>query len=342
MILTSFLVGACANTAAAAPKLSLGPVWDGPASCAMALGEGARLGRTPERLRVATWNIHWFPDGRPGNEPRRDESTDVAWLACALVYLEADVIALQEVKLTDRGRAALTEVTRRMREATGADWRYVADHCAVPSQQHLAFLYRDDRVAMSNVESHDELDPTARDTSPCSGDLRPALGAYLRSRAGGFDAHVLTVHLDSGKKLRDIKNRRAQWQALGVVSAQRQALVADSDLLVLGDFNVMGSEQVSADDELAQLTNALRALPTPLVAPAATAACTHYYKGKPGRIDIAVYSASMQEGQGAVERVSGVCAAQQCGELPVRGVPATKSLSDHCPLVVEFADKDID
>src|SRR5690606_25396803 len=155
---------------------------------------GRRSGPAPGHLRLISWNLRWFPDGKPGNAPK-ESRTNVDWVACVIAYLDPSLLALQEIKLTDRGTKALARLTSRLGELTGASWSWHADACPVPSQQHVALLYRRDRVSLSEVASHGELDPTARPNGPvgCPGRLRPGLGAYVKSLSGGLDFHVVTA-----------------------------------------------------------------------------------------------------------------------------------------------------
>src|SRR4051812_35719292 len=91
------------------------------ASCAALVGAGQRLARAPGIARFASWNLHWFPDGEPGT---RQAGADLSWLGCALAWLDADVIAVQEVKQSPSAEQALTTVLAELNRWTKA--RYVA------------------------------------------------------------------------------------------------------------------------------------------------------------------------------------------------------------------------
>ena len=72
-----------------------------PIRCAEQVGHGRRLKLEDGRLRIGTWNVRWFPDGVPGVAPeRRRNPTNIEWLACAIAYINVDVLGMQEIKLT--------------------------------------------------------------------------------------------------------------------------------------------------------------------------------------------------------------------------------------------------
>jgi hypothetical protein len=72
--------------------------------------------------------------------------------------------------------------------------------------------------------------------------------------------------------------------------------------------------------------------------------CSHYFSGKAGLLDLAVASKSMAE-LGAAPSViaSGFCGELACQSLP-EGAPLSvqRALSDHCPIVFDLIDKDLD
>ena len=62
------------------PRLELpaGLPWASAESCQRALAAGRRPARASGSVRIATWNLKWFPDGGPGRRPKpnNDEATD--------------------------------------------------------------------------------------------------------------------------------------------------------------------------------------------------------------------------------------------------------------------------
>ncbi len=325
---------------------SFGAIWDDPKRCTQAVLAGRTLKREDGKLRVGTWNIRWFPDGRPGNAPDVD-GTDIAWLACAIAYTDVDVLGLQEIKLTPRAKERLKQLTDELLHLTGSRWLWVADECPTPSRQHVAILYRDKAVSISDLQSHGEIDPTAKagHAAHCPGDLRPALGTYIKSKSGGVDFHFISTHLDSGRTQRDFDNRQKAFLRIGTVHDKRIALNKDEDFIFAADFNLMGCKNCeirNSTQERDLLRQTLANLKRPLTTPKADLDCTEYYRGKGYTIDQIVHSTSMVEAQGSIQQVSGICAAAKCRKLKSEDIPYFSRLSDHCPVMLDIDDKDLD
>ncbi len=328
---------------------AFGAIWDDPERCQARIALGQRLSRRPGHLRVASWNIKWFPDGQPGQHADKHGGTDISWLACAITYLDADVLALQEIKLTPRGLAAEKELAEKLEKQSGAKWQWENDGCADPYRQHVAFLFRSDRVLLSHRRTDAEIDPTvsrSHEKDPlCPGNLRPALAAYVKSKMGGVDFHLVTSHLDSGTGVRDFDNRRAAWQRLAGIYAKRQELVADSDFVFIGDWNSMGCKACGVADAAAEekaLSETLRQLAPPMLLAESNISCSHYYRTHGALLDHVAYTRSMRESYGATQVVTGVCAKSQCARLHDDQTPVFNRLSDHCPVVFDIEDADRD
>jgi endonuclease/exonuclease/phosphatase family metal-dependent hydrolase len=326
-----------------------GPAWDDVGRCRQAVAQSRTSVRKAGVVRVGTWNIKWFPDGRPGNSPDENGGTDIQWLACAIAYLDVDVLALQEVKLTERGFAAKTELVQALDALTHTTWRFETDSCRDPYRQHVGLLYRTDRVDVTEQHTHPEIDPTesrAKDPDPaCRGNLRPAFAAYVKSKAGGLDFHLATSHLDSGREERDIKNRVDAWGLIAKVAGVRRDLVVDDDFVFLGDFNTMGCKKCSTPSpalERSALAAAMTKSAPELVLAETSAQCSQYYRGEAVLLDQVVVSRSMREAYGSMQVIEGVCARSGCKHLETDQLPAFTRLSDHCPVLFDLRDVDDD
>jgi hypothetical protein len=153
--------------------------------------------------------------------------------------------------------------------------------------------------------------------------------------------------LKSGRERRAYDLRRRSIAGLGVVGSDaRQLTSGDPDLLVAGDLNTMGcthcASRVSAADEAALLAEELAPLGLRLVA--STTTCTEYFQGRGALLDHFLVASAVAELPGSRRAsVSGFCADRRCGALPDRAMPrAYRELSDHCPVVVELDDRDLD
>jgi endonuclease/exonuclease/phosphatase family metal-dependent hydrolase len=320
----------------AASDALVASAWSSGDACLAALRRRAPAAG-PRPARIAAWNLEWFPDGSPGT--RAKAGKDLEWLACALALLDADVFVLTEVKAHPRARVALDAVLRHVESLGGGAYRAAIDPCGTGPGQHVALVWNSERVQNRALELYGELNPHG---SPCEGQLRPGYGGYFRF-AGGLDLELIGVHLKSGTDERSFGLRRRSWAALAGVRARAQDARKDDDLVVLGDFNTMGcaecSPRVRAETERAELDRA----ETDLGLLATSPACSHYYHRRSGLLDLALVRRRMRELPPASKvSVSGYCAERNCRPLGDE-VPAAKlALSDHCPIVLELVDRDLD
>lgn len=309
-------------------------------SCTALVGKGQRLPRAAHMARFASWNLHWFPDGKPG---RGGVGSDVAWLACALAWLDADVIAVQEVKQTQSARAALEQLLRELNRLSAG--RYVSrlDDCGSRVPQHVGLIWDEARVTASDVGVVAALNPSGE---ACGKQLRPGLAARLRFR-GGLDLTAISAHFKSMSDERALDLRESTFAAIPGVLSELSRRASDTDLLLLGDLNTMGCDEcsppVSARDELLAADQGLRRAGMRVVA--ADAPGSHFHDGRPSLLDHALATLDMRElDPAALTHVSGACAAGAGKTMP-SGRAAKKlrqRLSDHCPIVLDLSDRDLD
>lgn len=312
--------------------------WASAEACRAAVAEGVE--RPAERARIASWNLRWFPDG--SSHGPSDQPTDVDWMACAMASLGADVIAVQEVMLHPRGRAAVEQLAARLNALTGGRWESRFDECRRDGRQHVGFLFDASRARAVAVEQLDELNPLGG----CAHHLRPGLAAYFRWR-GGLDLHAAVVHLDSGREARDHRHRRQSVVALERAMARLRAAHPDDDVVILGDFNTMGCRTCpgpsEAEDEIAWLDARIASLQPALRRLRGPVGCTEYYRRRGSLLDHVLVSAAMREiDADAPLEVAGACARFRCRLPRGRQVAALDRLSDHCAIVAELEVRDAD
>lgn len=319
-------------------------VWTSPEGCQQVVGSGGRMASVaPAILRVGTWNIRWFPRGCPSNETCPDKTTDIPWLACTIAWMHVDVLALQEILTTPDAEFSLNALRAELERLTGGSWQVDLHACGAPSTQHVGFLWKSARVALRQLADVWELNgaATGATANACAGNLRPGRYAWAKTPLG-VDFHLLSVHFDSGRTSRDYTNRRSAAQRIDEIKIGNTPILhLDQDVLMLGDFNTMGRRDppaVSAQEELAvfdgELAPGFRRLPM-------TPNCTEYFEGKAGTLDHLVVSTGMQE-VAATARVTGYCALAACADIAGAMPAAAERLSDHCPVVVEIQDRDLD
>lgn len=267
-------------------------------------------------------------------------ATDLDWLACVITRLDVDVLAVQEWKTYPRAVAATANLVASLDRLTGGRWRSALDDCQNVAGQHVGFLYDAARVEVRGFMTHAGLNPHG---IACQDQLRPGFGGYFRF-PGGLDLHLISVHLKSGSERRSLGLRQRSLQALPAARDEAQARLFDGDVVFVGDFNTMGcarcSPKLTAQDELDGFSALLSSLGLRPVE--SVLACTHYYRGQPGRLDHFVIPRALAElpSGGRVE-VSGHCGELGCA--PFRDEPAAdRRLSDHCPIVLELDDVDRD
>jgi hypothetical protein len=246
---------------------------------------------------------------------------------------------LTEIISGPRAEAALEALFRRAEAFGGGAFRWAIDPCKTKTSQHVALAWNTKRVKNEALEAYGELNPNG---GPCEGHLRPGFGGYFRA-AGGLDLEIVGVHLKSFPDQRSFELRRSSWASLGAVRRRASGLRKDTDLVVIGDFNAMGcnecSPRVGPDAERAELARADTGLELLEVSPG----CTHYYGQKPGLLDLGLVTRGMQElPKGVKLRAEGYCAERACRPLGGDVPAAHERLSDHCPIVLELTDRDLD
>ncbi len=291
-----------------------------PALLVMALGLLLReQGCGEDRpLRIATYNIRQFP---------RD--TDLPRLREVIAALDADVIAVQEIK----DRAALDPLVRSL--STGRRrYRYVLAACGGKNQMFLGFLYDTRRAHLRSTREFAELDPDGK--GRCSDGERSGLWGVFVS--GKRVVHLLAVHLPAGGLPDRVRRRREQWRrALRLLQKLREK--GATEVALLGDVNSIGyldnrdGERDLIDDDLrrAGMDLPTRSLP-----------CSFYWQApesrdvlSPNLLDHVITTRGLARPGSA--RVHGFCAALRCQPHPMAGAPPEfHSVSDHCPVSIDL------
>jgi endonuclease/exonuclease/phosphatase family metal-dependent hydrolase len=313
--------------------------WASLADCRAALS-AAPSPRPTGVARIGAWNLHWFPDGGPGERAPEDGS-NLDWLACSIAWLRIDVLAVEEIKAGPRAKQALEDLAARLSALTGSRFRTLLDDCPKSSSQKVGMLYDERRATLGKQATLAELNPHGQ---PCKDQLRPGLAAHFRF-PGGLDLTVVAAHLKSGGERRSFELRERSFRAFGATVASVKALAGDTDVLLIGDMNTMGcpdcSPAITAPEELAAVDRTLGASAPPLRRLLTAPGCSHSYSGKKTLLDWAAASDLAELPSGRSAAASGYCAALGCdtSSSPPR---ATLSLSDHCPVLVDIDDLDRD
>lgn len=284
--------------------------------------------------RIGTWNVRWYPDGRPGKKAAQP-GTDIGWMACAIATLDVDVLALQEIKTLPRAERSTAELLTELGRLAGGTWRAAFDDCPQTATQHVGFLWNETRVRMTDLRTVPELNPHGQ---PCKDSLRPGF-AGLAHFADGTRVHVVSVHFKSGGERRSLDLRNISLEALGRVAASVRAKDPTAQVVFAGDFNTMGcarcSPKVAAEEELRRATG--RVARDGLRWVSNDPPCTEYYRDRAHLLDGFVVTTGLAERLRAPARSSGLCGEWSCRAISgARRVDAFRRLSDHCPVVLEL------
>lgn len=288
------------------------------------------------RARVASWNIRLFPDTVDEPKSGARSGTDVSWLSCALAHLDAAVIAVQEIRRNPEADRRTFELVRALNERTGGRYRLELDRCdRSPSDTHVGFLFDEARVTFNELREI----PLGPD-GPCAEGGAQALAGVFRFR-GGFDTEIVSVHLRAGVTAEAATVRKYAWSKL----TDRAA--SDNDVIVLGDFNTVGcrSCEVLSDgpDEAAQLSERAAQSPLELRLVPRDLPCTQYVDGSPRAVDHLLLTRSTVELPGTnYVHVAGMCPLLRCRHFERDWTAYQAKLSDHCPIALEFVDRDLD
>ena len=269
-------------------------------------------------LVLGTFNIQTFPHA----------STDPEAVAVALAELDADAIAVQEIR--DWGKFYAT--VDRASALTGR--RYAAvltKSCRDNSKGRLSVgvVYDTARLALKDYRALSK-------GESCPIGQAPALVASLRTTSGRA-LTLVSVHLSPGGKPSEVDQRKPQWEWLtSILPALREEF--GSEVVVAGDFNTTGYLEASSDerrfiDELIE-SRALQ-LPTRALG------CSEYWQRdrKVHRWEASLLDhvlASNQLSFGTPE-VLGMCAALAC-ETQTTQPPKMGTVSDHCPVRIELRE----
>lgn len=318
--------------------------WSSRADCEALVKAGQRMALAAGKVRVGTWNIRWFPDGGMGLRPHAVKATDIRWLACAIAWMKVDVLGIQEIKSHPQALSAIQKLLRRLKTLTGSTWKAQLDRCPGGTKQHVGILWNASRIKGSRFRDVAALNPHG---GACRGRLRPGFGGYFKAR-GGVDFHLIVVHTKSGSDARSIGLRSKTLK--GIVGAYRDAQkrARDRDVILAGDWNTMGcrkcTPKVANTEEIQNFGKTVSGLSVPFRRVGASSTCSEYYRGHGGLLDHFVVSKAMREVHARTKaHVSGYCGVAGCRRLSARKMPsAYTKLSDHCPLLLDIRNKDLD
>lgn len=280
---------------------------------------------------LATFNVRWFPDGKPGRKALKDgRKTNIEWLACLVAHTGAQAVALQEIKTLPRAQAAMQRVLERLNQHTDGSWQVEYDACPGGANLHVAIIWDAKRAKRRGAAR--TLAAFNPHREPCKNQLRPGLLVPLRL-SDDTNIQFISVHFKSGVKRRSYDLRRQSYDVLAEVVRDIRG-----HLVVAGDFNTMGCSKCSPGIEAATERRTLRDIAKTtgmrLIEP--NPGCSYVYRGKPSLLDGFLVERSLFRRRKPAVHSAGHCDAVDCGEGKVDKLRVVREVSDHCPLVLRL------
>ena len=271
--------------------------------------------RCSERdVRIATFNIEMFPD----------MSTDFDRVAATIIDVDADVIALQEIK----DELPLDWVLAEASRATGRSYQAVLSPCLSDGRLITNGIVWDaSRWSLVDVRHYPGLQPDGNGS--CS-DGQPGVLAVLDDGDGSRVA-VLSVHLPALPQR--YEQRRKLWPHVLEIQRRVEAELG-IPVLALGDFNSTGP----LDDRAAErrfIDAIVDAAGYELLT--ADIECTEYWHPTPDAYHPSILDHVVAtSGDWTPARPLGYCPRLSCRSVAASDMdPDYFSVSDHCPVVVD-------
>ena len=203
-----------------------------------------------DRIRVGAWNIETL--GSPDSRDYRHKSPSNGYgvprkpreLADRIEALRLDVLALSEIDDTDAADGSATNrvldrAFRILNRRDGNDWtyelfpkrirRYRSQHTGLAwNRQRIRAVGRRFRVPVTDVTSRRFFE----------WDRHPHAMKFTRGR-GRTDFVVIPIHMKAGRNSAAVKQRRSEAEALVRELSEIREHFQDRDLILIGDFTML-------------------------------------------------------------------------------------------------------
>lgn len=183
-----------------------------------------------DTLNLATWNIRDFDSNKFGHGPRLGES----FYYLAEVISAFDLVAVQEVNQIGP--------LKRLMKILGPNWDYIATDITEGrsgNNERMTFVFDRRKILFRNIAGEIVLPGSAR----IEGDRQFARTPFMVSfQSGWFKFNLCTVHLYYGSDRGAAYERRVEEIDAIARFLARRAKKEDSNMIVLGDFNIVSRE----------------------------------------------------------------------------------------------------
>ena len=177
----------------------------------------------PVALRVATWNLQWFPGGRNG-ATKEEQDKQIVQIRNEVRKLNPDILLLQEV-----GSAAALEETLK---PLGPEWKV-----AIVSQFKEGGFISGQQVAIAARMPAEAVWSEAWEKGWAGAPRGYAHASFL---IGGKRIAVYCIHLKSNlgnPPVNTSKREDAMEQLVGHIKTGRERVPAPAAIIIGGDFN---------------------------------------------------------------------------------------------------------
>ena len=184
-----------------------------------------------DSLLLATWNLRDFDSNKFGHGPRLGES----FFYIAEIISSFDLVAIQEVNED-------LDALKRVNTIMGSEWDYIVTDITEGksgNQERMCFMY--DKRKIRFTKEAGELVLTK--SQLIQGEQQFARTPFKVSfQSGWFKFSLCTVHLYFGSDSGDKLARRIEEIEMIGKSLAKKAKKNDSNIIVLGDFNIWSPE----------------------------------------------------------------------------------------------------
>ncbi len=202
--------------------------------------EAVEAANTATEVKIATWNLRWFPAGVPQTQPAKDEYRRTSSVGRFIAWQKPDILMVQEMRDAASCSNLIEQVKDPKFKLAVCTQFPTADDAAVPTHQLAIF------------SKYPVLDSGWGNWTRENGITPPRGYAYAVLDAGGEPVVCLTVHLKSNfipddepdpegaparnAKMREISARQAAEKAIEL-AAKKYLGQSSRAIVVAGDFN---------------------------------------------------------------------------------------------------------
>lgn len=277
-------------------------------------------------ISIATYNIRNF------DHDRRMGRTDYANLKKSLVDLNADLIGVQEIRMTKKFRGLVSSAL--------PGFKTVLSDCGGAHFQHLGFVYNSNKLKLNRfVTDSRTSNPNTSGTSvnDCHLGSRPLAIATFTNLENNKKFIAISTHLKSG----NYPSVRIKQLNLIIKVVRNYRKSGYENFVLLGDFNTtnfnkLGNKYRELFFKFAEITQTVNT--------SKDVGCTSYWYGGiddglhyPSHLDHILVSKGLFDNGLNAATLSSHCSAVSCEIVPEFNLGRSYAkISDHCPLKVEL------